>query len=185
MKTIKAIETSYKGYKFRSRIEARFALLFDVMGIDWDYEPEGFELPSGWYLPDFFVRYPPDSPQSKQHHGAGYWVEIKGATPTEKEIQLCIELAEHTTHKAWIYYNGIGSNGRAFEAQRKKESIMPEGAKNLLSLGESIMRSREAGEIRFSAPIHCCASIDAMDDFDRALTFARSARFEHGETPNV
>lgn len=52
--TIKAIETRYAGCRFRSRLEARWAVFFDTLGIRWEYEPEGFELPSGRYLPDFW-----------------------------------------------------------------------------------------------------------------------------------
>ena len=51
---IKAIDTDYKGYKFRSRLEARWAVFFDVLGIEWEYEKEGYELGAGErYLPDF------------------------------------------------------------------------------------------------------------------------------------
>jgi hypothetical protein len=51
---IRAIETSYAGCRFRSRLEARWAVFFDHMGITWEYEAEGFELSSGErYLPDF------------------------------------------------------------------------------------------------------------------------------------
>ena len=32
---IKAIETSYKGYLFRSRLEARWAVFFDALGLVW------------------------------------------------------------------------------------------------------------------------------------------------------
>lgn len=41
---IKAIETRYKGYRFRSRHEARWAVLFDALDIKWEYELEGYEL---------------------------------------------------------------------------------------------------------------------------------------------
>lgn len=51
---MKAIETRYKGYNFRSRLEARWAVYFDELRVDWEYEKEGFELPSGRYLPDFY-----------------------------------------------------------------------------------------------------------------------------------
>jgi hypothetical protein len=34
------------GYRFRSRLEARWAVFFDVAGIPWQYEPEGFDLSS-------------------------------------------------------------------------------------------------------------------------------------------
>jgi len=40
---IRAIETEYAGYCFRSRLEARWAVFFDQMGYDWVYEPEGYE----------------------------------------------------------------------------------------------------------------------------------------------
>lgn len=58
-KSIKPIETEYSGVRFRSRLEARWAVFFDALGISWEYEPEGFELPSGRrYLPDFRLRWP-------------------------------------------------------------------------------------------------------------------------------
>lgn len=56
-KKVQAIETEYGGYKFRSRLEARWAVFFDTIDIEWEYEPEGYELPSGKrYLPDFKVK---------------------------------------------------------------------------------------------------------------------------------
>jgi hypothetical protein len=65
---IKAIETRYKGYRFRSRLEARWAVFFDHLGLRWQFEPEGFDLTErglGYYLPDFFL---PD---------LNYWIEVK------------------------------------------------------------------------------------------------------------
>jgi len=56
MNDIKPIETIYNGYKFRSRLEARWAVFFDELGIKYEYELEGFELPNGLrYLPDFYL----------------------------------------------------------------------------------------------------------------------------------
>ena len=52
--TVKAIQTRYKGYHFRSRLEARWAVFFDALGIEWEYEKEGFDTPHGKYLPDFY-----------------------------------------------------------------------------------------------------------------------------------
>lgn len=54
MEKIKAIPTRYKGYHFRSRLEARWAVFFDTLGIKWEYETEGVGLEDGTkYLPDF------------------------------------------------------------------------------------------------------------------------------------
>ena len=63
--TFKAIETIYNGYKFRSRLEARYAVLFEHLDLSFEYEPEGFDLGDGvWYLPDFCI-------------DGSLWIEIK------------------------------------------------------------------------------------------------------------
>ena len=67
--TIKAIETHFANYRFRSRLEARWAVFFSALGLQWEYEPEGFVLADGTpYLPDFRVT----SPQ-----GMVTWYEVK------------------------------------------------------------------------------------------------------------
>ena len=64
--SIKAIETVYNGYRLRSRLEARWAVFFDTLGIHYEYEKEGYNLgKAGWYLPDFWL------PDQK------CWIEIK------------------------------------------------------------------------------------------------------------
>jgi hypothetical protein len=53
---MQAITTEFRGYRFRSRLEARWAVVFDAAGIDWHYEHEGYDLGElGWYLPDFWL----------------------------------------------------------------------------------------------------------------------------------
>lgn len=64
---IQPIQTKAYGRLFRSRLEARYAVFLSALGVDWQYEPEGFELEAGWYLPDFFL------PKVK----GGTWLEIK------------------------------------------------------------------------------------------------------------
>ena len=51
---IRAIETVYNGYKFRSRLEAKWAVFFDAVGIKYQYEIEGYEMDDIRYLPDFY-----------------------------------------------------------------------------------------------------------------------------------
>ena len=54
--TLKAIETRYAGCRFRSRLEARWAVFFDALSMKWQYEAQGFRLSDGTqYLPDFEV----------------------------------------------------------------------------------------------------------------------------------
>lgn len=54
--TLEPIKTRYKGYSFRSRTEARYAVAFDSIGVPWEYEVQGFDLGDGVrYLPDFWM----------------------------------------------------------------------------------------------------------------------------------
>lgn len=76
MQKPEAIETYYNGYRFRSRLEARWAVVFDAMGIKYRYEEEGYKLrrANGWcvqYLPDFHL------PE------LGMWCECKGVMTAE------------------------------------------------------------------------------------------------------
>lgn len=81
---IAAIPTTYKGVKFRSKLEAAWAEWFDSKGIEWTFEQEGYQLPSGtWYLPDFWL------PRVKT------FVEVKGFLDdsVEKPIELAKAIA--------------------------------------------------------------------------------------------
>lgn len=51
MSELKAIQTEYKGYLFRSRLEARWAVFLDSLGVKWEYEPEGYDLGNGMCFP--------------------------------------------------------------------------------------------------------------------------------------
>jgi hypothetical protein len=85
---IKAIDTKYKNHLFRSRLEARYAVYFDELGVDWLYEHEGFELGNNErYLPDFYL--------PKYH----LYAEIKPVTFTYKEHKKCKILANLTQNK--------------------------------------------------------------------------------------
>lgn len=48
---IAAIPTKYAGVQFRSRLEARWAAMFDLLGWKWEYEP----IDLNGYIPDFIV----------------------------------------------------------------------------------------------------------------------------------
>jgi hypothetical protein len=98
--TIQAIETHYKGYHFRSRIEARWAVFYDCIGIEWEYEKEGYTLPSGRkYLPDFYIPH------------LDCWIEIKGTTPAVGEDEKAFALADITKKNCYIFYGQIPMPG--------------------------------------------------------------------------
>lgn len=53
---MESIDTTFNGYKFRSRLEARWAVFFETLEIEYIYEPQGYVLDDGTqYLPDFFL----------------------------------------------------------------------------------------------------------------------------------
>lgn len=104
---VKAIDTHYKGYKFRSRLEARFAVFLDAMNIMWEYEIEGFNLPNnGNYLPDFYL---PDGGIAPGYNRP-LWVEVKATNPTATEISKLRELAV-TTKIAGAFFQGTCKRG--------------------------------------------------------------------------
>lgn len=77
------IPTEYQGILFRSRLEARWAVFFDDIGLDWEYEPEGFDLPTRRYLPDFRLTWIDKtygnwgSKRSPQQLSKSLWFEVK------------------------------------------------------------------------------------------------------------
>ncbi len=51
-----AIPTVYRNVRFRSRLEAKWAALFDICGLQWEYEPFDMGANSGGYIPDFLIQ---------------------------------------------------------------------------------------------------------------------------------
>jgi hypothetical protein len=102
-KLIKPIETYYGGHRFRSRLEARWAVFYDALGIEFQYEAEGFALPSGCYLPDFYL------PHIES------WIEIKREEPDDIDHlrdQLA-DLVEATGQRVFLFAGDIANHYRA------------------------------------------------------------------------
>jgi hypothetical protein len=47
--------TLYKGRLYRTRAEAKWAVVLDRLGVPFYYQPSHYRLPSGTYLPDFWL----------------------------------------------------------------------------------------------------------------------------------
>lgn len=185
---IKAIETHYKGYRFRSRLEARWAVFFDALGIEWLYEHEGYQLPSGLYLPDFWL------PKLEMY------AEVKPETPTAHEWQLCKELALITFTEVVVldglpstknYWGWIGCKSHPLGAVINDETDMVEPyafefdyafcapdsfitENHLIPIGWNEYPERE--NYGYSSELSNYRKWPALE-------ICRSARFEHGETP--
>lgn len=88
---MKAIDTFYNGYLFRSRLEARWAVFFDALKIEYEYEKEGYEFSDGTrYLPDFHL---PDS---------NTFVEVKGGTISDSDLHKVHCLARQHDGRVYI-----------------------------------------------------------------------------------
>jgi hypothetical protein len=79
--TLKPIPTKALGLSFRSRLEARWALILRYLGIRFQYEAEGYDLSGRYYLPDFYL---PD---------IDCFFEVKGKEPNYEEQMLAYLLS--------------------------------------------------------------------------------------------
>ena len=72
------IQTVYKGHVYRSRLEAKYAVFFDRLGIKYEPEPEIFMIDAG----GFYIRYQPDfvlpDIKSTEEFPRPLYVEVKG-----------------------------------------------------------------------------------------------------------
>ena len=94
---IKAIETEYDGHRFRSRLEARWAVFFNAVGLTYEYEIEGFEMDGTRYLPDFYIP------------NLNRWFEIKGKPLSLGEIKKCEEFCRRLDNENIKFSVLIGS----------------------------------------------------------------------------
>ena len=194
---IKAIQTQYKGYSFRSRLEARWAVFFDALGAEWEYEAQGYDLGElGYYLPDFWLPMHPDhnfggrledGTSVNQWPNPGIFVEIKGAWPSDNEIAKIEKLAKGTKHHTLLFV-GLPGARRPHVATKDKLFSYPRGEQERYSLDDYYTSEYKVDYIKIAA--YClqfcnfgqCMPCGHDADFIGAILAARSARFEHGQS---
>lgn len=182
--TIRPIETKYAGCRFRSRTEARWAVAFDHLGIDWDYEPQGYSLPSGGYIPDFYLP------------SIDAWFEVKpdGAAHDDRWNELAA-----ATGRRMIVARGLPRVESGMDVAEFTAAFIP-------ALSDGILQEYFAGDgwdpMRVFCACHICGKVgiefsgfaDRICRHNRddsvwnvppsmvaAFVAARSARFEFGE----
>lgn len=204
-----AIETVYNGLRFRSRLEARWAVFFDAMEVEYEYEKQGYEAYGYRYLPDFYL------PKLK------CFAEVKGGSESlDADRQKLIALLDHASPLPHIANSDEDDErdgglillgdvphvefGRVFHPIiRHKEglwlrwveffSLPPTGAVNL-----SLATKQDAMWITCITGTNVCSRADALVEpwtndavvvplrkaFSRVVNAyhaARQARFEFGE----
>jgi len=147
-------------------LEARWAVYFDTMGIEYEYENEGYDLDdAGWYLPDFWF------PRINMY------AEVKGQPFTDEEyrkaakLENVLMLVGVPEYKTYYVANSSGweadyllFNENLYEItdeylhHTEYYGLMPDEMKPMVI-------EKYGGIIR------------------KGINAARSARFEHGETP--
>ncbi|TWE29901.1 hypothetical protein [Prauserella muralis] len=194
---MKHIETEYDGYRFRSRLEARWAVFFDNAGIDFRYEPEGILVPTsfipGWapprapYLPDFYL---PD---------LGLYVEVKGEwKPAEKakalnaaaylsgqghDVLLAPDVFRQPrggSRRPWrLSLDGDALHAYPWPLDRARD-IFTEQVETVAAAGDPDVYRDGPDLLR-----GCKTDYPAPDWYVKAARAAQRARFEFGERPGA
>ncbi|HMF18863.1 MAG TPA: hypothetical protein VKE98_16775, partial [Gemmataceae bacterium] len=193
--SIKAIETSYNGYLFRSRLEARWAVFLDALGVPYEYEPQGFDMDGLHYLPDFKL------PVQK------LWLEIKPPGGFHGEdVRKVLEFGKNQTILAiegnpwpWEYLAWLPCYPLVFPFPTAQWANCPQcHLANIVLLDRDSERTRsvlgkwpefKGSKHLFSRLCRCELGMNWFGPDDRviesllgdAYRAARSARFEHGQ----
>lgn len=191
---LKAIETEYKSHRFRSRCEARWAIFLDGLGINWEYEKEGFDLDGLWYLPDFWVPF------------WNAFIEVKGGQPSSDEIEKAVRLAKASQSDVYIVIGNPDPNRHRVLSIGKKGQLDPDmGLARFRQCktcpevflvwvdhndneyaGGSVGHPDVAAYMEENPRHECLDKWPLMTGrVERAFQMACAARFEHGETPTV
>lgn len=173
---VSPIPTEYNGDLFRSRLEARWAVYFTHLGLEYIYELEGFKLPdSTKYLPDFWF------PMFQ------CWAEVKPRILDPHEFHKCVQLPEgclildsprpEPDCIRGYYYTGDPLNHKVtYEAYKADENWY----RVLLA------KSHYKGRLWFlfgETPGDYGVELHSREI--NAIRKARQARFEHGERPSI
>jgi hypothetical protein len=177
---MKPIETRAYGHRFRSRLEARWAVAFTEARIEWQYEPEGFDLgDAGPYLPDFWL------PQ------VSMWAEVKAGRPTVEEVSKAEALARQSGFPCLLFVGPPAAH--AYWAIHPDPFwINVSGTFGCLAVMDCCPFEGSDYHLTERRFYTCCGAADPSlfpMPFDPgygphpAIDAALSARFEHGESP--
>ena len=174
----KAIEVKWHGCRFRSKLEAQWAIVFECIGLEWAYEPMGYKLGNGlWYMPDFLVA-------GLVGVGDGWtFVEVKGKMRDIDRSKID-EFSKH--YPLYVvgevpYTDPFGSQHRAFGRDTCFHSL----SRIFVERSAGVIESGAIGVGRDGMPEIVPEWDWNGDEQATRLAFlaARYARFDHGETP--
>ena len=196
MKDLKAVQTRYHGYLFRSRLEARWAVFFDMCGVKYEYEPEGYDIGDGlMYLPDFLLH------GVIGRDGGDLFVEVKGAMSgaDAEKINRFAKIGAINADRNGKFSPAILVVGQIPNGDRMADIIQSIENRayddhgnwpnefNFKTIDGDYFAAhpginREGGFELFGDDSSYLADMDPIKT-GQAYLAARCARFEHGETP--
>ncbi len=157
---IQAIPVRYRGCEMRSRLEGRWAVFLDTLGVPWEYEKEGYRLAgAGWYVPDFWL------PE------LGCWLEVKPSLPTANELRKARSLMLLTGYPVIVTEGSPWDDGLCVFTQDEPDgdeawSLWACGGCGRLSAISHI--AADAEEVGFASPRHIkgcrCIRPGRLDD---------------------
>lgn len=206
----KAISTNYGGYRFHSRLEARWAVFFDAVGLPYDYEKEGYILDDCTrYLPDFWlpslkmwVEIEPDlelaeyteldcrhlEAETIQEMRSGKLFNLMRLFRDSQEWPIACIIGQPGKHRIWFFGWDLSDNsGGAYEDDAAQWCV----ANGQVTLDVHVRDTdREIYADSLYGPCleHFTLARDhkfILRPIKDALKVASQARFEHGETPEV
>ncbi len=157
MDNLTPLPTFYKGVTFRSRLEARWAIYFDNVGIEWEYEKEAYQLRSGNYLPDFWL------PQ------VNMWAEVKPGDFSVIERAKAYELAKVTGFEV-LLLGGTPAPKSYYAAPRENDPPCE---------CDYLLTSQYLDEGRFFSSFGDGETEDSA--IVRGVAAAKAARFDNGK----
>ena len=176
-KTIKPIETKYNGFRFRSRLEARWAVFFDMIGLKYEYEIEGFEMNGIRYLPDFYIP------------SLDRWFEIKAKPLSEYEMKKCEEFCFNKDNEN-IKFSVLVGSPEAVKIDKFAGIIeyvwewpSEKYLENVRFLAPEELSEKEYYS-RFMRGLWVVPDV-SEEELAAAAVAACEARFEFGETPST
>lgn len=184
---MKAIETNYMGYRFRSRTEARWAVFFNRIAFQWEYEPQGYLLDAQTpCLPDFKLVLPGDRMVFCS-------IKPEEADDFDNEELRKLHLLADGTESDVLLLTGPPTH-------RAYNMVRPGTTEDVLSLAffqdyepyvniaddywfAALSFDERTGRHHFKADERRLGKAFGRG-YIQAVEAARSARFEHGENPH-
>lgn len=98
--SVKALEANYAGITFRSRLEARWAMFLEGIGVKWQYEPQQIRLKDKTAIPDFWLQ------------SLSVWMEVKPTQGISRRDSMWPDAKGVVEKTGWPYLMAEGEPGR-------------------------------------------------------------------------